>query len=621
MKRKGSGASTGIGRRLLFIFLCLFGAIALVLLLVFFLPRPYHKTGFTDLASINAYAKKINEMTPFVGDNTIKPDFTPFYKSQEPTWRSSYMEKLKWLGSFIKLSNPPAWSPSFFKTMLEDLAKTRQEKNWKGDFVCKITPGAQTKIVVFGNIQGAFHSLVRDLNKLKDLGIIDNNLKVANQDNFIVFLGDIVSRSAFSIQTLSLLMRLVQVNPNNVVYLRGNHESNNYWQEHTLKTELQTYAAYLDKNTIPLMDPVNAFFNTLPLAGYIVMHNEDADEFIRISDAGRTQNKLLNEVGYGKFLFAKATGTSFQAITEGMKESADKEPTIRVIFKGEKKRETYQPTQGIRLLPSDMGSVAWNVLSCPTAVYQKALKFFHDAFAVITPAPKVDNWTLTLYNRDVRTQDTFKETVFNLLSGTEQATGKAAPTAEPTEKEKDAADKHAKDKGSKKDDKKEKSKDDKKEDTKDKVKDDKKESKEDKQKEEKPKDEKKDTPKEEKKPEKEKPQEEKKEKIKDEKSEKSKEEKPKEDKKKESAPTLDMVTTSTVAAHVKAIGKNARELAEHAEAIAAAISTITIPDGTTKKDGAKTNESKEKDSKKEKPKAEPEDDSAFEPVEEETEEE
>ena len=80
----------------------------------------------------------------------------------------------------------------------------------------------------------------------------------------------------------------------------------------------------------------------------------------------------------------------------------------------------FQKMEGLRLLPPDLDSVAWNILSCPNLVFQKAINFFHDAFVIITPQDNIKDWSITLYNRDVRTKDPFKETTYNLLTATTQ---------------------------------------------------------------------------------------------------------------------------------------------------------------------------------------------------------
>lgn len=415
-KKKGRSIVVSI---LVYFFAGIGSCLALLLLLVLFMPQPHYHDGFRNLDELEAYAKKLDENIKMDTDNTIKPDFSSYYKTLAPTWKTRLKARCKHLLEFVHLAKPPIWSAGFFKTQLESLIATREVKHYKDQFICKLTATANSKFVLFGNVQGSFHSLVRCLAKLTELGIISRDLKIITPEYFIIFVGDVIDRSPFTMDTLSAVCKLLALNPDNVVYMRGNHESNNYWQEHTLKTELQIRAAHLSKSTIPLADEVNKFFGTLPIAIYITA-NDGSPDVIRISDAGRSQNEMLNEQTYAPFLTTKSSGNySCFNLKDKIESSTADTVNVKVIFKGEKKRETYQPHDGLRLLPPDMGSVAWTVLSCPNMVYQKAIKFFHDAFVVITPAKELDDWSITLYNRDVRTKEPFKATTFALLSGKE----------------------------------------------------------------------------------------------------------------------------------------------------------------------------------------------------------
>lgn len=406
----------------------------LLFIALFLMPRPTYQNGFTTLEDLVVYTKTHNEYIPMDTDNTIKPDFTTYYKTLQSHWKKDIYEKILKILTILKLKNEPIWSASYFKYQLFTLTKSRQEKQLAGNFVCKVTPSLNSKIIVFGNIQGALHSLTRCLTKLKDLDLIDRNFKIKKADTVIIFMGDIINRSPYSMETLSVVMKLLETNPGNVVYLRGNHETNNYWQEHTFKIELQIRAAHLGKGTIPLADEANAFFDTLPLAAYINLISNNHSEFLRISDPGRDQNETLNEENYSKFLHTNAkTLLSYHNLKE--KEANGNPVEIKVIIKGEKKREKYQPHNGLRFLPSDMGSTAWTILSCPTLVYQKAIKFMHDAFIIISPAQKIDDWKITLYNRNVTTQEPFQSTSFYLISGAdEKEVGEKRPPKEDEKK-------------------------------------------------------------------------------------------------------------------------------------------------------------------------------------------
>ncbi|MCB9493398.1 MAG: metallophosphoesterase [Epsilonproteobacteria bacterium] len=415
---------------------------AVVLAVAVLVPLPIYKTGFETLTAISEYAQGLEEKVPTDTDNTIRPQFNKHYKQFESSFWKNSKKKFSWLFSFIGLSKPPLWSAGFFKEQLEKLTKPREEKGMKDNFVTKIATTSKTKFVIFGNVQGAFHSIVRDLEQLKKLDFIDDDLKLKSSDYYIVFMGDVISRSHSTMQMLSLAMRLLQANPDNVVYLRGNHETGDYWQEHSLKAELQIRAKHLDESTIPLEKEVTAFFNTLALACYITTIDQATNEFIRISDSKRGKIPILNEAHYAAFLSEKKPGLSWHQLKgdadEGGESSEEEGPEaessidLKVIFKGEKKRESFQTMTGLRYLSPDMGAVAWNILSCPTMVYQKALKFYHDAFVMLIPAAKLEQWQLILYNRDTRQDDKeYKKTVYSLLTGVEEGTQTKAPTDEP----------------------------------------------------------------------------------------------------------------------------------------------------------------------------------------------
>ena len=421
----------------------------LVAIVILLTPSPHFKDGFKNLKELQAYANQTDEQTPMENSDTLRPEFTKYYQSQIPTFSQKIKNKIKLLLYLAGIREKPVWSVTFFKTILENTLKSRENAGYKDNLIYKIQTDPSSKFVIFGNMQGAFHSLIRCLNKIKELGIIGDDLKITNPNNYIIFMGDLVDRSPFTLEILTEALKLLEVNPQNVIYMRGNHEAKEYWQEHTLKTELQIRASNLSKETIPLQKEVSAFFNTLPLAIYLTVPQQGVQpeqvaqpaetEFIRISEFARSENDILNESKYADFLTKyQPSGLSYFVIKEA-NESAN-EPTpdtpinIKVTIHNEKKRKTFQKSEGLRLLAPDMDSMSWTLLSCPTVVYQKALGFYNDAFVVVSAADNLENWEIALYSHDVRTKDPFKETKFNFLSGlnvnshkTKMATAKITP--------------------------------------------------------------------------------------------------------------------------------------------------------------------------------------------------
>src|SRR5579872_234857 len=220
-----------------------------IMAIIFLLVTPYPKYAdcFRNLQEIEAYAKSNTELVPMDTDNTLKPEFNKYYQKFIQTYSKTAHEKFEWLLCKLRLKRQPLWSISGFKNLLEQATKIREAKGFKGNVIAKIDAGQTSKFVAFGNIQGAFHSLTRDLVKLKELGIIDDTLKIIKPDHYIIFNCDVIDRSPYTLESLTVALKLIVTNPEHVIYIRGHHEENNYWQEHTLKAELLVRAGVVSK--------------------------------------------------------------------------------------------------------------------------------------------------------------------------------------------------------------------------------------------------------------------------------------------------------------------------------------------------------------------------------------
>jgi hypothetical protein len=117
---------------------------------------------------------------------------------------------------------------------------------WKGDdltsinsdplFIQKIVVPDKAKIAVIGDIHSSIHSLVRNLKKLKVKGFFDDNY-ILTKDHYVIFLGDLVDRGPYSLETLLLAIKLKVNNINNVFVLNGNHEDIDIYNSYGLKEE------------------------------------------------------------------------------------------------------------------------------------------------------------------------------------------------------------------------------------------------------------------------------------------------------------------------------------------------------------------------------------------------
>ncbi len=94
-------------------------------------------------------------------------------------------------------------------------------------FVQKITVPIGSEVAMFGDLHGQFYSVVRSLNKLRDLEYLDADYNIIKNDFYIFFLGDFVDRGEHGVEVLNLLMQLKIQNPDRVYFSRGNHEDVN----------------------------------------------------------------------------------------------------------------------------------------------------------------------------------------------------------------------------------------------------------------------------------------------------------------------------------------------------------------------------------------------------------
>jgi len=104
-------------------------------------------------------------------------------------------------------------------------------------YIQKVTIEKDAKVICFGDIHGSVHSLLRNLIRLKENGVIDNNFELAD-GYYLVFAGDYADRGRYGAEVWYLLARLKSANPEKVFLLRGNHETKSTAGIYGFKQEL-----------------------------------------------------------------------------------------------------------------------------------------------------------------------------------------------------------------------------------------------------------------------------------------------------------------------------------------------------------------------------------------------
>lgn len=362
---------------------------------------------FTSLQDLNQYAATHPEYPPIDNDSWVNPDYSSYLKSQLPRWWDRLMFN-------IHIKSWPLWHIEGFVDLLTRVTLYRENEGYIGRFVMQEPARYGASYIIWGDLQGAFHSLVRELNKLHAMGIIDNDLLIIEQNYYLVFNGNAINRSAYSLEVLTLLLRLMEVNPQRVFYLRGDYEDQGHWKNFSLKTDLILRASLVSHTEIPLSHEIDRFFNTLPLALYVVEKTEDSNNILRISYTGRDNQELVEEKFKGFFQHAQHNHV-FKLNNEIA--SAPAKIDIKAIIKGEH-LNSYRPSTGLSQLEVDRGSTAWAIVSCPTQSYQQLQDFYYDAFVLLEIGKRLDTSTITLYNQDARELVGFKQVnTFNVVTG------------------------------------------------------------------------------------------------------------------------------------------------------------------------------------------------------------
>jgi len=301
------------------------------------------------------------------------------------------------------------------KSLLKQLQKTismRHDAGLQGHFVRVLHPEPGSRFVIISNLNGAFHTLTRILEYLNRHGNIEDNF-VLDPRYYLVFDGNIFSDSAYGLDTLVLLLRLIEQNPDKVFCISGYYEEKERWKKTNFASELdiRSRSSTPQKN----IDLIGQFFDTFPLALYLV--DTDTDKEINLVRIGALQ---LEERTFDEKLVASLFANKALSIIH-LQEQTSKHTTLPVhihaIIQG-----TDDPShirQGLTSVKKD-NVITWNTQAGSTGPLQVINHYLYESCIILETASNFNDWTITLLSRHVRKMKMLEPVKrYNLISGNE----------------------------------------------------------------------------------------------------------------------------------------------------------------------------------------------------------
>ena len=157
----------------------------------------------------------------------------------------------------------------YFYLLLKRLQKKQELRLEPNQTYIKILRPTKTqKYIILGDLHGSFHTFFRLLLRWHQMKILDLATFKLEPNHNILFLGDVIDRGLYSMEILLVIGLLLDRNPSQVIYNRGNHEETDinardgFLHELLLKTKSESQA-------IKIHETYNALLKMFPSAIYI----------------------------------------------------------------------------------------------------------------------------------------------------------------------------------------------------------------------------------------------------------------------------------------------------------------------------------------------------------------
>jgi hypothetical protein len=127
-----------------------------------------------------------------------------------------------------------------------------------------------SNVFIIGDLHSSLESLIQILIRLNRLGIFKTQTDefILKENNYIIFLGDLVDRGPYSIEILLIVIKLKLLNKKKVFIINGNHEDFNTYKDYGLRDEYEVEDP--DNN---ITNKIKKFLNLLPGVIFLKFQN------------------------------------------------------------------------------------------------------------------------------------------------------------------------------------------------------------------------------------------------------------------------------------------------------------------------------------------------------------
>ncbi|KKQ48886.1 MAG: Serine/threonine-protein phosphatase [candidate division TM6 bacterium GW2011_GWF2_38_10] len=202
-----------------------------------------------------------------------------------------------------------------FNNLLDGVIQLLEERYWEEfkcwpQSACCNYAGAcvvpyKSIIIAMGDYHGSLHSLLRNVMRLRYLGLMDKHFRL-NPDVKLVFLGDIGGRGFYSFELWTFILALMLCNPNNIIVLQGNHETEALFSS---DGSLYEFLAKLgdEEKVHECLRKMYYFFSLLPQTFFIGTRSSSYEpvHFIQFCHGGLSEYKECKELSCGPKFFLK----------------------------------------------------------------------------------------------------------------------------------------------------------------------------------------------------------------------------------------------------------------------------------------------------------------------------